>query len=166
MAKKTVHIELDQSSQPATIKLTLVELQDDGSVSILELSDNDVIEINLNEVAISEAAGMPYFEFFPKSIPGLQWRVDFSADSNNPNRHIASPFDEQSYLSDETDNLSEGVNPDEPPDSNEDAPISAEVNDDWAVQVQTNEVWEFDYTVSFVANNAQPITRRLRGRRM
>ncbi len=166
MAKKTVHIELDQSSQPATIKLTLVELQDNGLLSILELSANDVIEINLNDVATSEAAGMPYFEFFPKSIPGLQWKVDFSADPNNPDPQIASPFEEQTYLSDENDSLSQGIDPDVPPDPNEDAPISAEVNDAWVAQAQANEDWEFNYIVSFVGNTAQPITRKLRGRRM
>jgi hypothetical protein len=165
MAKKTVHIGLDQSTVPARVDLTLAELQDDGFLNVLELSANDVLEIFLDEAEASEVTGLPYFEFFPKKLPGLQWQVDFAARPTNPDTSIASPFDEQTYLSDESESLSEGINPDEPPDPDEEAPISAELNNVWAAQVPANVDWEFDFTVSFVGHSAQPATRRLRARR-
>ncbi len=158
MAKKTVNIDLNQSS--ASIELTLEEQQDDGNVTILEISPNDVIEIFTNETG----AG-PFFQFFPKKLPALQWKVEISADPLNPDPHVPSPFDQDTYLSDEENGLSAGINPDDPPDPIEEAPISAELNDAWAAQVEEHENWEFNYTVSFVGNTAQPITRRLRAKR-
>ena len=160
MAKKTVNIALDQSSEPATIRLFLTVVQDNGAVNDFDLSDNVVIEIFSNETS----AG-PLFEFFPKSIFGLQWKVEFLARPGNPDMNVQSPFDERTYLSDESDSLSEGIDPEAPPDPAEEATISAEINDQWAAQVQPDEVWEFDYTVSFVGNTAAPITRRLRAKR-
>lgn len=165
MAKKTVVIGLDESTNPPTIELSFMEVQNDGTVNQLTYSVNDIHEIILNEAEANELNGLPFFEFFPKKIPKLQWKVDFAAVATNPNPAIPSPFDEQTFLSDESESLSAGVNPDEPPDPVEDAPISAELNNGWATQVAVGEVWDFDFTVSFVNSTAQPITRRLRAKR-
>ncbi len=165
MAKKTVVIGLDESTNPPTIELSLMEVQNDGTVNPLAFSANDIHEIILNEAEANEVTGLPFFEFFPKKIPRLQWNVDFMAVATNPNPAIPSPFDERNFRSDESPSLSAGVNPDEPPDLDNDAPITAELNNGWATQVAVGEVWEFDFTVSFVNSTAQPITRRLRAKR-
>lgn len=159
MAKITVNIALDQSTNPATIVLDWNELTDTGTI-------NDLGPDDIPDIIIEDADNGPVLQFVPKKIRNLQWEVTFAPEPGNRDMGVQSPFAQEVFQSDEDSGHSAGVNPDLPTDSTEEGAISADIDDAWATQVPQNESWVFSFTVTFMNNNAAPITRRLRAKRL
>lgn len=159
MAKITVNIDLDQSSDPATIGVTWNQETDNGAIN--ELGPDDIPVI-----IIEDADNGPVLQFLPKKIRNLQWEVQIAPEPGNRDMGVISPFAQEVFQSDEDSGHSAGVNPDLPTDSTEEGAISADIDDAWATQVQQNESWVFSFAVAFVNNTAAPITRRLRAKRL